>query len=362
MSTHKQRLAASANRVLGRVGLELVRVRRDRDGARAPEAPQAPPPPPRVGGGGEAEPAPPPHPTLRPDHPRLLELKRRYAGHPATAHSVWNEEFVARDVTLPLFRRDNAYVWQSREFTVWTSQESSYEARADEVNYILSAYYARSVDRLGLLERLADDGAFGAALVAAADGWTVSRDLLDSVLEINFLARHLDLAARGGLEILDIGAGYGRLAHRLSESLDSISRVLCTDAVAESTFVSEFYLRFRGAEQRTEVVPLDEIEQRLSSASVTIATNVCSFSECPLSAIAWWLELLARNEVPYLYIVANTTSLESTEADGQSRDYKPLLRSLGYRELVVEPKYAGSAAVQRHGIYPAYHHLYGRGG
>lgn len=298
--------------------------------------------------------------VLRPDHPRLLDLKRRYAGRPATVSSVWSAEYVARDLTLPLFRADNAYIWQTRDLLVSTSEEDSYLASADEANYLLSAYYVRSVDGLGLLERLTDDGEFGAVLVPVADDWVVSRDLLDSVLEINFLARHLDLAARDRIEILDIGAGYGRLAYRLTQALENISRVLCADAVAESTFVSEFYLRFRGAEPRAEVVPLDEIEARLATASVTIATNVCSFAECPLAAITWWLNLLAANDVAHLFIVANTTDLHSTEPDGQTLDYKPTLRSLGYRQVAVEPKYALSQGVQRHGLYPAYYHLYGR--
>jgi len=298
---------------------------------------------------------------LRPDHPRLLELKRRYVGRPAAVPSVWTEEFVARDLALPLFRGDNAYVWQTRDLLVSTSEHESHLASAGEVSYLLSAYYVRSVDELGLLERLTEDGAFGAVLVPIGDGWVVSRDLLDSVLEINFLARHLEIASRDGLEILDVGAGYGRLAHRLTEGLENVSRVLCTDAVAESTFVSDFYLRFRGAVPRAEVVPLDEIEARLTAASVTIATNVCSFAECPLTAVDWWLNLLAAHDVAHIFIVANTTDLYTTEPDGRTLDYKPTLRSLGYHERALEPKYARSEGVQRHGLYPAYYHLYERG-
>jgi len=274
--------------------------------------------------------------------------------------SVWSEEHVAGDLTLPQFRADNAYIWQSRDFAVSTAEHGSYVARADEVNYLLTAYYVRSVDTLGLLERLTDDGAFGAVLVAVAEGWVVSRDLLDSVLEINFLDRRLALAATDRIEILDIGAGYGRLAYRLTQALDNVSRVLCADAIAESTFLSEFYLRFRGAEPRAEVVPLDQIEARLATASVTVATNVCSFAECTLAAITWWLNLLAANDVAHLFIVANTTDLHSTEPDGQTLDYKATLKSLGYRQIALEPKYALSPGVQRHGLYPAYYHLYAR--
>ena len=42
--------------------------------------------------------------------------------------------------------------------------------------------------------------------------------------------------------------------------LPNIAEYLCTDAVPVSTFLSEYYLRFRGLQDRATVVPLDEIE------------------------------------------------------------------------------------------------------
>ena len=54
--------------------------------------------------------------------------------------------------------------------------------------------------------------------------------------------------------------------------------------MAASTFVSDYYLRFRNA-SKAVVVPLDEIETWLTSQKVDIAINIHSFSECQLSAI-----------------------------------------------------------------------------
>jgi len=51
----------------------------------------------------------------------------------------------------------------------------------------------------------------------------------------------------------------------MAEAVPDLEQVLCTDAVAESTFLSEYYLRFRGVDAITQVVPLDEIEAKLSS-------------------------------------------------------------------------------------------------
>ena len=296
--------------------------------------------------------------ALGEDHPRLLQLRRRYAGHPASGSSVWSDARLAGELSLPWFRRDNAYLWQSRDFTASTAAGEPLQAGAGEVNYLLSAFYVRSIDRLGLLERLDEDGAFGAHTVATGDGAIVSRDLLDSVLELDFLDRHLRIATRERLQVLDIGAGYGRLAHRLAQAMPSTAHVLCTDAIAESTFLSEFYLRFRGVADRAEVVALDEIETRLATADITVAVNIHSFPECPLDSVAWWLALLARNRVPHLFIVANDTSLRSSEPDGRRLSIEPLLARHSYERIVLEPKYRLYEGVQRHGIYPAYYHLF----
>jgi hypothetical protein len=372
-------LAARVNGVLGRFGVRLVRVDRARSlrGATGVDEPSSGADEP---GGGDASAAMPssatasPEPTAQPrvevpdgvrealaaDHPRLLELQRRYAGHPASGSSVWSGELLARELSLPWFRRDNPYLWQARDFTASTPAGGPLQAGAAEVNYLLSACYVRSIDRLGLVEMLGEDGAFGAHTVAIGDGVIVSRDLLDSVLEIDFLDRHLGIATRERLELLDVGAGYGRLAHRIAQALPSSAHVLCTDAIAESTFLSEFYLGFRGVADRAEVVALDEIEARLAKAAVTVALNVHSFPECPLDSIEWWLALLAAHDVAHLFIVANDTSLRSSEPDGRRLSIKPLLRAHGYEQAVLEPKYRLSEGVQRHGIYPAYYHLFQR--
>ena len=84
-------------------------------------------------------------------------------------------------------------------------------------------------------DKLVEDDYFG-NITFDIDGKLVSRDLLDSLVEIYFLDRHLGLAsAAPGLTVLDIGAGYGRLAHRILSALPSATRYLCSDAIAEST-------------------------------------------------------------------------------------------------------------------------------
>src|SRR5262245_49657572 len=222
---------------------------------------------------------------LTDDNPALQDLKRRYTSFNknVTAPLVWTDDFVSGDA-LRWFRGNHAYLWQLRG------------PNMNAMGYALSAYYARAIDTLHLLDRLHDDNLFG-NVTFQVDGLPFSRDLLDSFIEIYFLERHLGLSRMTRPVILDIGAGYGRLAHRIVEGLVNVEQYLCTDAVAASTFLSEYYLKLRGLSGRAEVVPLDVVERTLESRQVDLAINVHSFSECRLDAIDWWLDVLARHGV-----------------------------------------------------------------
>jgi putative sugar O-methyltransferase len=281
---------------------------------------------------------------LRADNPRLQELRSRYANHPAADHSLWATEFLDRELKLPYFRGDNAYVFQTR--------------RATEASYILSAYHVKSADKLNLLSRLQEDDLFGNFTFNFNDELTVSRDLLDSVMEINFLDQEIGITKIPDFTVLDIGAGYGRLAHRLVTGLPNVRSVFCTDSVAESTFISEYYLRFRKVDERAKVIPLDEIENVLTNNPVQLATNIHSFSECTLSAITWWLDLVARHKVRYLFIVPNNKEFTSCEKNGARSKFLPEITERGYRLKASRPKYDGATSVQRLGVFPSEFYLF----
>jgi putative sugar O-methyltransferase len=283
---------------------------------------------------------------LRRDNPRIQELQRRYENHPASHHSLWSPRYLVEELKLDRFRADNAYVHQRRA--------------AGDPSYILTAQYVQSVDKLGLLDTLGDDDLFGNYLVSFNGNLLVGRDLLDAVLEINFLNDNLSLARLDDMVILDIGAGYGRLAHRLVQALPKLKTVLCTDAIPESTFLCEFYLKFRGCESKAKVVPLDEIGAALENQPVDLAINIHSFGECTLRSIEWWLDLVSAHRIKYLFIVPNGEALHSWEADDARMDYLPLLLERGYKMIVKQPNYAGALRLQKHGLYPCYHYLFER--
>lgn len=284
---------------------------------------------------------------LKSDNPKLLDLERRYAAFNSavTTPLLWRVGHL-RDEEIPSFRGDNAYVWQVRGMN------------SNVLGYGLTYYFLKSIDRLDLLGRMAEDGAFG-CFSFEVGGSHVSRDLLDSIAEIYFLERHLQISEKSDFRILDIGAGYGRLAYRATSAWPGLGGYLCTDAVASSTFLSDFYLKYRGlGDGKARAVPLDEIEATVASGRIDLAVNIHSFSECQPATIDWWTGLIARNGVKHLMIVPNHT--DSTGRQVLLNDKTPftsILEKHGYRLVASEPKY-GDPVVQRYGIFPAQHFLF----
>ena len=281
--------------------------------------------------------------VLRADHPRLLELARRYRGHPAAAHSGWSELRLEHQIDLCYFRGDSQYLYQRRG--------------TPEAAYALAADYVARHGVLGLLDRLDEDGAFG-AVTFEFEGRRVGRDLLDSALEIEALAAWLGADQLAAARVLDVGAGYGRLAHRLC-SWSPHARVVATDAVPLSTFLCDYYLVHRGC-ANAEVVPLYEAEATIARGGFDLAVNVHSFGEAPRAAIEWWLGRIAAAAVPRLFIVHVERVLFALEDDLSRRSYDDVLEQLGYGRVDLRPKYAESDTVQRLGAFPAWYHAFER--
>jgi hypothetical protein len=285
---------------------------------------------------------------MRRDNPRLLELRKLYADiDPALNTSLlWTEEYTSR-ADLANFRGHGTWVWQRGN------------PGLHERAYLLAAYYVLAHDRLGLMEKLTEDGAFGAVAYEIA-GRQISRDLLDSILEISFLDRHLNIVSNPPLSVLDIGAGYGRLAHRMLTAIPSLENYLCADAIAESSFVCEYYLSYRGLGGRFKMVPAPEIDAALDIARADLAINIHSFSECSLAAVEWWMDRLAAHAVKHFMIVPNACG-----HDGQllrnnaGEDMLPFIERSGYRLVIKEPKYI-DPEVQKVALNPTWFWLFER--
>lgn len=275
---------------------------------------------------------------------RLQELRRRYAAvdSPAAVHSVWahrksDANLVSTGlagVDLTRFRASSSYVW---------NYYGTADAEAERLLYFVFQQAVRSNDAAGLLDTLTEDGAFGCATFDFDGIAPFSRDLLDSVAEINFLQRHLGVLDRADARVLDIGAGYGRMAHRLLAANPAMTGYTCVDAVPESTFLCEFYLEYRDLADRADVIPLDEVDQRLDG-TFDVALNIHSFSECTYDAVEWWLQRVRKLGVRHMMIVPNPDArfesdadrFVTSEPDESKRNYLPLLTELGYEQVARE--------------------------
>jgi hypothetical protein len=180
---------------------------------------------------------------------------------------VWTEEFAAAQ-SLTNFRGNNMWVYQVGD------------GYLHERAYLLTTYYLLANDRLCLMQKFIEDGPLGDTSFEMA-GRRVPRDMLDSILEIDFLDRHLHIATRDDISILDIGAGYGRLAHRVMSAFPSLPKYWLTDVVAEPRFVCEYYMKFRGIQGRCALAPGTEIDRILQSAQIELTINTHAFQSVP---------------------------------------------------------------------------------
>lgn len=287
--------------------------------------------------------------VLRATNPELQALRRRYARRSEVLGTsvIWRRGHVTSKDLL-YFRGDNCYVWQFRDNN--TAEK-----------YILTYLYLKTIDSLGILDTLTEDGDFGVFTFPTGDTpgdgteKLVSRDLLDSACELLFLERMLQISRWPGLRVLDIGAGYGRLGYRAVTALDNIDTYFCIDAIPESTFVCSHYLGKKQTE-RTCVVPFDD-QQDLVPGTINLAVNIHSFSECPIKAVDYWVSRCAELEIEYLFIVPNVSEGEDAVRLLNGTNVTPLLRSYGYDLCHVEPKYR-NAGIQNYGVSPKWYYLF----
>lgn len=277
---------------------------------------------------------------LRAGNPRLAELRAAYdaADSDAALPTQWNEAFLRKNLTLAWFRGDNAYMWQLR----------TYPGGAHTRSYLALLDIA-SRDRLGLFGKLKEDGLFGAYTFSYGKRGAVSRDLLDSINEINYLNDRIGLAEMKAPAVLDIGAGYGRLAYRMSAALPQLARYDCTDAIPVSTFLCEYYLSFRRVPGTVRVVPLSEIDTLADH--YTVAVNVHSLSECSHAAIKWWLARITERDVEWLLIVPTFPGqLLSVEIDGSHEEFLPDVIAAGYELADHRPVYESAEMREMIGV------------
>ena len=198
---------------------------------------------------------------------------------------VWsqNSKYIMNSFNIN-FRGENAFVWQE-------------QLGDNEQTYIDYYKKIKTIDEDNLLNKTFEDGSYGSKSYDY-DNIKISRDLLDSILEIYFLKSafpNLD-----NLSILEIGGGYGRLCKRYLNCFPN-SKYYITDAIPQSTFYSRMYLN----EYKDSVINLNDIHNKIKLLKIDIAVNIHSFPECNIDDIEWWIKLIHSNNIKYVFYVPN---------------------------------------------------------
>ena len=242
---------------------------------------------------------------------------------------VWKPNHF-RGLSIDQFRADNVYVWQSRDGL--------------PENYFITYLYVKKVDKAGLLNSLIEESNYGVESFNF-ENKIVSRDLMDSIIEITFLDDNLNILNEKKRKILDIGSGYGRLAKRMIQA--SNNDVICIDAIPLSTCISRVYLQNEIQSQRARVLELDEISS-IGKGEVFLAVNIHSFSEMSIESVKFWVQFLRDREIPYIFVVPNGSSLSLN--DGSDIEY--IFSACGYTVINKEEKYK-EEEYNRFAIYPS---------
>lgn len=250
------------------------------------------------------------------------------------ADGVWNEKHL-NEFDVMKFRGDNVYVWQTRVF--------------QEIHFFVSYLFALKVDKLGLHTKLIETGSFGVENFKF-DGMLVSRDLIDSIIEINYLDEKLQFSKSANFHILDIGAGYGRFAKRIQEGFSNIE-VTCVDAIPLSTCLSRVYLKDEIKTGKVKVHQLNTLGE-IQQGVINLAINIHSFSEMSIASVESWVNFLLKRKIENIFIVPNGSSL----ALNDGTDFGRIFEEAGYCIASVDNKF-DDPDFSRFGIYPSKYFL-----
>ena len=200
--------------------------------------------------------------------------------------TVWNNKSIYIKNSFNMnFRGENAYVWQCQ----LGDNKNTYKEYYEKIKNI-------DVDRF--LTKTKEDGSFGCITFNVEDT-IISRDLLDSIIEIYFLKTHFHNLQQ--MSLLEIGAGYGRLCKRFMDCFPN-SNYFITDAIPESTYFSKMYL---GKEHEERVIELVDIKNKINTLKIDIAINIHSFPECNINDIEWWVKIIHTGRIKYILYVPN---------------------------------------------------------
>lgn len=218
-----------------------------------------------------------------------------------------------------------ANMWNTHQHTV---DKKNFRGEAHYVGNQIAYPYKEMVDYIRTLKKpwfdiLKEDHEF-APLTGDVDGTLVSRDLLDSILELEFLEQQCGLPMED-ICAIDIGSGYGRLAYRLTTAFPK-AFVYCTDAIPLSQGICREYLQFRKMDRAEVVLPseLDKIN------TPKLAINIHSWPECARSEINGWLDWIVAKDIPYLFVIPHQYNKPLFACLEDNKSFLPEIEAHGF--------------------------------
>jgi putative sugar O-methyltransferase len=178
--------------------------------------------------------------------------------------------------------------------------------------------YARSIDRLGLLDRL-DEPELGHPVAVAWKGRRLSEDLCNSVLEVNSMMQGLGWTPPSGRGVIELGGGYGRVAWAFLQAYPDV-RYVSVD-IPPALAIAERYLEQLYPDHRIfrfrRFTDFEEIREEWESAQLAFLTpnqldlippqecelfvNISSLHEMRPDQIAHYIEVVRRHCAGHFY-------------------------------------------------------------
>ena len=283
---------------------------------------------------------------LHPKNPRLEQLRNDYQKFLAKnfKKGLWTENYLKNEDLL-FFRGDNPYVYQKRG-----NQLSIFA-------YLITYYWFKSNNKTDDLSLFNEEKSFG-VYNYVIDKKNITRDLLDSFNEIAFLKENVFKNYENKVKVLEIGAGYGRLAKWLTKNTELVEHYYCIDGIPESTFISEYFLKKYHKINEVTIVPIDQKEFLIENVKISLAINIHSFSEMTFDFVKFWIEEVNRIKVPYIFIVPNAGHKHKGDLISFDKiNFKTLLESNGYELVLKREKYL-DPYIQKYGLNPTMYYLF----
>lgn len=254
------------------------------------------------------------------------------AADPLMALAMWEDWQAKVRAALPRYAASPWFLEQDSQ-------------RDSDVDAVVAALPVTVDDRSGQTR----DVAHGARVFQSRRG-AVTRAWVDGQVEIDFLRRALHLVGvpLALLEVLDIGAGYGRLAAMLAPLVRDYT---CVDAVPVSVEVCRDYTRRYAPAVQVLDVPALRTAIAEGTLRPNLAINIHSWNECGSAHIANWLDALDHLRVPFLFTVSHGQNADVVR-DGSEESYRTWGPGLpSFRPLLLE-RYAlvaeESIGISRH--------------